>query len=140
MSELAILQIVVSSYKGVYRKFANIFTSVLRQVPRNGQCPLPPGCMALKAGDVGWRLGDEFRQRQSVQGIPITYCSWKKCIFVDISTGGYIRLSDIFRENSRKVTLNLFSVNIHIHQKPSSAIFREGIRLGLVYRVRVSCR
>ena len=37
-------------------------------------------------------------------------------------------------------TLNLFSVNIHVHQKPSSAIFREGIRLGLVYRVRVSFR
>jgi len=36
--------------------------------------------------------------------------------------------------------LNLFSVNIHVHQKPSSAIFREGIRLGLVYRVRVSFR
>ena len=30
------------------------------------------------------------------------------------------------------ISLNLFSVNIHIHQKPSSAIFREGIRLGLV--------
>jgi len=29
------------------------------------------------------------------------------------------------------ISLNLFSVNIHIHQKPSSAIFREGIRLGL---------
>ena len=38
------------------------------------------------------------------------------------------------------VSLNLFSVNIHVHQKPSSAIFREGIRLGLVYRVRVSFR
>jgi len=38
------------------------------------------------------------------------------------------------------VRLNLFSVNIHVHQKPSSAIFREGIRLGLVYRVRVSFR
>ena len=37
-------------------------------------------------------------------------------------------------------SLNLFSVNIHVHQKPSSAIFREGIRLGLVYRVRVSFR
>jgi len=37
-------------------------------------------------------------------------------------------------------TLNLFSVNIHVHQKPSSAIFREGIRLGLVFRVRVSFR
>jgi len=37
-------------------------------------------------------------------------------------------------------TLNLFSVNIHVHQKPSSTIFREGIRLGLVYRVRVSFR
>jgi len=36
--------------------------------------------------------------------------------------------------------LNLFSVNIHVHQKPSFAIFREGIRLGLVYRVRVSFR
>ena len=36
--------------------------------------------------------------------------------------------------------LNLFSVNIRVHQKPSSAIFREGIRLGLVYRVRVSFR
>jgi len=35
-------------------------------------------------------------------------------------------------------TLNLFSVNIHVHQKPSSAIFHEGIRLVLVYRVRVS--
>jgi len=33
-----------------------------------------------------------------------------------------------------------FSVNIHVHQKPSSAIFREQIRLGLVYRVRVSFR
>jgi len=31
-------------------------------------------------------------------------------------------------------------VNIHVHPKPSSAIFREGIRLGLVYRVRVSFR
>ena len=38
------------------------------------------------------------------------------------------------------LSLNLFSVNIHVHQKPSSAIFREGIRLGLVYRVRVSFR
>jgi len=36
--------------------------------------------------------------------------------------------------------LNLFSVNIHVHQKPSSTIFREGIWLGLVYRVRVSFR
>ena len=35
-------------------------------------------------------------------------------------------------------SLNLFSMNIHVHQKPSSAIFREGMRLGLVYRVRVS--
>jgi len=38
------------------------------------------------------------------------------------------------------VPLNLFYMNIHVHQKPSSAIFREGIRLGLVYRVRVSFR
>jgi len=38
------------------------------------------------------------------------------------------------------LSLNLFSVNIHVHLKPSSAIFREGIRLGLVYSVRVSFR
>ena len=39
-----------------------------------------------------------------------------------------------------RTALNLFSENIDVHQKPSSAIFREGIRLGLVYRVRVSFR
>jgi len=42
--------------------------------------------------------------------------------------------------NRSDYPLNLFSVNIHVHRKPSSAIFREGIRLGLVYRVRVSFR
>ena len=43
-------------------------------------------------------------------------------------------------ETATSSLLNLFSVNIHVHQKPSSAIFREGIRLWLVYRVRVSFR
>jgi len=42
--------------------------------------------------------------------------------------------------DNTELSLNLFSVNIHICQKPSSAIFCEGIRLGLVYRVRVSFR
>ena len=46
----------------------------------------------------------------------------------------------IYCKNDCLQSLNLFSVNIHVYQKPSSAIFREGIRLGLVYRVRVTFR
>jgi len=60
----------------------------------------------------------------------------------DVSPSGHFATTQwtIRPLSGNQKTLNLFSVNIHVHQKPRSAIFREGIRLGLVYGVRVSFR